>query len=58
MLSSAARKSFKAQDRMLEMNYAREIPGAVTLMATKQGVTHLQAIGKALLACRGQELGE
>jgi len=33
--------------RMQEMIEAKEIPGAVTLVATRQGVTHLQAIGNA-----------
>jgi CubicO group peptidase (beta-lactamase class C family) len=33
--------------KMQEMIAAREIPGAVTLVATKDGVTHLQAIGAA-----------
>ena len=33
--------------RMKEMIQAKEIPGAVTLIATRSGVTHLQAIGSA-----------
>jgi CubicO group peptidase (beta-lactamase class C family) len=32
---------------MQEMIDAKEIPGAVTLIATREGVTHLQAIGTA-----------
>jgi CubicO group peptidase (beta-lactamase class C family)/predicted AlkP superfamily pyrophosphatase or phosphodiesterase len=32
---------------MQEMIRAKEIPGAVTLVATREGVTHLQAIGQA-----------
>ena len=37
--------SRRISDRMQDMIQAKEIPGAVTLIATREGVTHLQAIG-------------
>ena len=43
--SSAASPRIAA--RMKEMIQAKEIPGSVTLVATRTGVTHLQAIGSA-----------
>lgn len=46
----AAENSVSAPDmtaRMQKMMEAREIPGAVTLVATRTGVTHLQAVGSA-----------
>ncbi len=43
--SSAASPRIAA--RMKEMIQAKEIPGSVTLVATRTGVTHLQAIGNA-----------
>ena len=39
--------SRRISDRMQEMIQAKEIPGAVTLIATREGVTHLQATGTA-----------
>lgn len=50
-LSPLAAKTHPASGRiaarMQEMIQAKEIPGAVTLVATRAGVTHLQAIGHA-----------
>ncbi|HYI96478.1 MAG TPA: serine hydrolase domain-containing protein [Bryobacteraceae bacterium] len=43
--SSAASPRIAA--RMKDMIQAKEIPGSVTLVATRSGVTHLQAIGSA-----------
>jgi len=34
-------------ERMQEMVHTKEIPGVVTLVATRRGVTHLEAIGNA-----------
>ncbi len=40
-------QSARIAARMKEMIEAKEIPGAVTLVATRERVTHLEAIGKA-----------
>lgn len=40
-------KTPKITDRMQEMIQAKEIPGAVTLVATRERVTHLEATGSA-----------
>src|SRR5215218_4884128 len=34
-------------ERMQDMVHKKEIPGVVTLVATRRGVTHLEAIGNA-----------
>jgi CubicO group peptidase (beta-lactamase class C family) len=43
----AAQADARISDAMREMIRAKEIPGAVTLVATRERVTHLQAVGQS-----------
>ena len=47
LLAQTSPASSAIANRMQEMIRAKEIPGAVTLVATRERVTHLQAVGSA-----------